>query len=93
MTAVKSEDCNCQWDNCMFFSCLSQKADQSKLALSSLPSPVSHEKSTTTMVFDLEKADRSDSVVIFKTRLNINSRALLGTGATEALDVVTSCSL
>lgn len=45
------------------------------------------------MVCDLEKADRSDSVVIFKKRLNINSHMLLGTGVTEALNVVAASFL
>lgn len=55
VTVVKYADCNCQWDNCMFFCCLSQKADQSKLELNSLPSPISQEKSAETWCVTLRR--------------------------------------
>lgn len=45
------------------------------------------------IVCDLEQADRSDSVVIFKKMLNINSHTLLGTEVTEALNVVAASYL
>lgn len=77
----------------MFFCCLSQKADQSKLELNFPPFSHFPREIHRNMVCDLEKADRSDSVVIFKKRLNINSHMLLGTGVTEALNVVAASFL
>lgn len=46
--AVKCADCNCQWDNWIFFCCLNRKESRSQLDLNSLTSLISQEKSTET---------------------------------------------
>lgn len=68
MPVVRCADCNYEWDNWIFFCCLSWKEGQSKLDLNSILSPISKEKSTETQGVTLRRQRDNDSIVIFKRR-------------------------